>query len=114
MKSATVSRRAELIRKIVNDTGMVGVLPVGQSGEQRWANYEKLLGIARELERLGFTDLSDFLEQLNELIEEEEREGQATTQLTADAVEIMTIHAAKGLEFPVVILPNLDRRADKV
>ena len=101
----------ELIRKIVNDTGMVGVLPVGQSGEQRWANYEKLLGIARELERLGFTDLHDFLKRLNELIEEEEREGQATTQLTADAVEIMTVHAAKGLEFPVVILPNLDRRA---
>ncbi len=101
----------ELIGKIVNDTGMVGVLPVGQSGEQRWANYEKLLGIARELERLGFTDLHDFLKRLNELIEEEEREGQATTQLTADAVEIMTIHAAKGLEFPVVILPNLDRRA---
>ena len=102
---------SELIRKLVNDTGMVGVLPVGQSGEQRWANYEKLLGIARELERLGFTDLHDFLERLNLLIEEEEREGQATTQLTADAVQIMTIHAAKGLEFPVVILPNLDRRA---
>ena len=102
---------SELIRKIVNDTGMVGVLPVGQSGEQRWANYEKLLGIARELERLGFRDLHDFLKRLNELIEEEEREGQATAQLTADAVEIMTIHAAKGLEFPVVILPNLDRRA---
>ena len=100
---------SELIRKIVNDTGMVGVLAVGQNGEQRWANYEKLLGIAREFERLGFTDLFDFLEQLDLLIEEEEGEGQATTQLTAEAVEIMTIHAAKGLEFPVVILPNLDR-----
>ena len=104
---------SELIRKIVNDTGMVGVLPVGQSGEQRWANYEKLLGIAREFERSGATDLHDFLERLNELIEEEEREGQATTQLTMDAVQIMTIHAAKGLEFPVVILPNLDRRATR-
>ena len=104
---------SELIRKIVNDTGMVGVLPVGQSGEQRWANYEKLLGIARDFERSGLMDLHDFLDQLNVLIEEEEREGQATTQLTADAVEIMTIHAAKGLEFPVVILPNLDRRATR-
>ena len=104
---------SELIRKIVNDTGMVGVLSVGQSGEQRWANYEKLLEIAREFERSGVTDLHDFLGRLNELIEEEEREGQATTPLTADAVEIMTIHAAKGLEFPVVILPNLGRRATR-
>ena len=104
---------SELIRKIVNDTGLVGVLPVGQSGEQRWANYEKLLGIAREFEKSGFADFFDFLEQLDLLIEEEEREGQATTQLTADAVQIMTIHAAKGLEFPVVILPNLDRRATR-
>lgn len=100
---------SELIRKIVNDTGMVGVLPVGQSGEQRWANYEKLLGIARDFERSGITNLFDFLEQLDLLIEEEEREGQATTQLMADAVKIMTVHAAKGLEFPIVILPNLDR-----
>ncbi len=100
---------SELIREIVNDTGMVGVLAVGPNGAQRWANYEKLLGIAREFERLGFVDLFDFLEQLDTLIEEEESEGQATTELTAEAVEIMTIHAAKGLEFPVVILPNLDR-----
>ena len=104
---------SELIRKIVNDTGMVGVLPIGQSGEQRWANYEKLLGIAREFERSGFTDLYNFLERLNLLIEEEEREGQATTQLASDAIEVMTIHAAKGLEFPVVILPNLDRRGTR-
>ena len=89
------------------------MLPVGPTGEQRWANYEKLLGLARDFERLGFRDLHDFLERLNLLIEEEEREGQATTQLTADAVQIMTIHAAKGLEFPVVILPNLDRRATR-
>ncbi len=101
---------SELIRKIVNDTGIVGVLPVGKSGEQRWANYEKLLEIAREFERSESTNLFDFLERLNLLIEEEESEGQATTQLTADAVEVMTVHAAKGLEFPVVILPNLDQR----
>jgi ATP-dependent helicase/nuclease subunit A len=99
-----------LIRKIVNDTGMVGVLPVGQQGEQRWVNYEKLLDIAREFDRAGFIGLPDFVERLKLLIEEEERESQATTALTDNAVQVMTVHAAKGLEFPVVILPLLERK----
>ncbi|MBI1929069.1 PD-(D/E)XK nuclease family protein [Candidatus Poribacteria bacterium] len=99
-----------LIRKIVNDTGMIGVLPVGKQGEQKLANYEKLLSVARDFEKSGFTDLFDFLERLNLLIEEEEREGQAETLSTSDAVQVMTIHAAKGLEFPVVILPLMERK----
>ncbi len=99
-----------LIRQIVNDTGMIGIMSAGQQGEQRWANYQKLLGVAREFEKAGFTDLADFLERLNILIDEEEREGQAETQLTDDAVQVMTVHAAKGLEFPIVILPHLHRR----
>ena len=109
MKFAIVFHLANLSEKLLMTLGWLGYWLSDRTGEQRWANYEKLLGIARELERLGFTNLFDFLEQLDLLIEEEEGEGQATTQLTADAVEIMTIHAAKGLEFPVVILPNLDR-----
>jgi len=99
-----------LTRKIVNDTGMIGVLPVGKQGEQKLANYEKLLSVARDFENVGFTDLFDFLERLNLLIEEEEREGQAETLLTSDAVQVMTVHAAKGLEFPVVILPFMERK----
>ena len=99
-----------LIRQIVNDTGMIGVLPIGTEGEQRWANYEKLLDIAREFEEDGFTTLPDFLEYLNLLITEEDSEGQATVDLKNDAVQIMTVHAAKGLEFPVVILPQMNRK----
>ena len=99
-----------LIRQIVNDTGMIGVLPIGTEGEQRWANYEKLLDIAREFEEDGFTTPPDFLEYLNLLITEEDSEGQATVDLKNDAVQIMTVHAAKGLEFPVVILPHLNRK----
>ena len=99
-----------LIRQIVNDTGMIGVLSIGTQGAQRSANYEKLLGIAREFEKADFTALLDFLEHLYLLITEEDSEGQATVDLTNDAVRIMTVHAAKGLEFPVVILPHMNRK----
>ena len=99
-----------LIRQIVNDTGMIGVLTIGTEGAQRWANYEKLLTIARKFEEDGFTTLPDFLEYLNLLITEEDSEGQATVDLKDDAVHIMTVHAAKGLEFPVVVLPQMNRK----
>ncbi len=101
---------ATLIRRIVNDTGMIGTLSVGLSGGQRWANYEKLLAIAREFDTTEFAELSGFIERLNLLIEEEDREGQATVESSEDVVQVMTIHSAKGLEFPVVILPYLSRR----
>ena len=79
--------------------------PVGLSGGQRWANYEKLLAIARKFDESEFASLSGFIERLNLLIEEEEREGQAAVEPSENVVQVMTIHAAKGLEFPVVILP---------
>ena len=101
---------ATLIRQIVNDTGMIGTLSVGLSGGQRWANYEKLLAIAREFDKSEFAELSGFIERLNLLIEEEDREGQAAVEPSENVVQVMTIHAAKGLEFPVVILPYLNRK----
>ncbi|MDE0556040.1 MAG: PD-(D/E)XK nuclease family protein, partial [Candidatus Poribacteria bacterium] len=100
----------QLIVTIVNETGMIGALQTGKQGPQRWANYQKLLEFARNFD----TDeakqtLTDFIEFLDILIDEEPREGQAPMESSADAVEIMTIHAAKGKQFPVVILPCLDR-----
>lgn len=100
----------QLLLTIVNDTGMIGTLATGRQGPQRWANYQKLLDLARNFERDADTPtLTSFIEFLRILIDEDLREGQAPVQLGDKAVNIMTIHAAKGLEFPVVILPGLHR-----
>lgn len=100
----------QLLLTIVNDTGMIGTLATGRQGTQRWANYQKLLDLARNFERDADTPtLTSFIEFLRILIDEDLREGQAPVQLGDKAVNIMTIHAAKGLEFPVVILPGLHR-----
>ena len=99
-----------LIGTIVNETGLIGTLQTGKYGQQRWANYQKLLDLARnfdgdENKRI----LPDFIEFLDILITEEPREGQAPIEASSGAVQIMTIHAAKGKQFPVVMLPRLDR-----
>ena len=100
----------QLILTIVNETGMIGTLQTGKQGQQRWANYQKLLEFARNFDGdENARTLSDFIEFLEILIKEERREGQAPIESRGGAVQIMTIHAAKGSQFPVIILPRLDR-----
>ncbi|RKU28696.1 hypothetical protein C6497_08010 [Candidatus Poribacteria bacterium] len=100
-----------LIQTIVNDTGMIGAIKTGNKGEQKWANYKKLLELAGTYDGDEFSDLLDeFVKYLDILISEEPLEGDAPVEESSSAVKIMTIHSAKGKEFPVVILPSLDRQ----
>lgn len=99
-----------LVQRIFRQTGWIGTIAGLQRGEQSKLNLEKLLNIAREFEGKGFTNLFDFVERLKALIEKEEREGQASISKDRRAVQIMTIHSAKGLEFPVVFIPFLHKR----
>ncbi len=100
-----------LIGTIVNETGLIGTLKIGKYGKQRWANYQKLLDLARNFDGDENRQiLPDFIEFLDILITEEPREGQAPIEASSGAVQIMTIHAAKGQQFPVVMLPRLDRQ----
>ena len=101
----------QLIVNIVNQTGMIGTLKTGKQGDQRWANYQKLLDLARNFDAdENRQTLPHFIEFLDTLITEEPREGQAPVEASSGAVQIMTIHAAKGKEFPIVILPCLNRK----
>ncbi len=101
----------QLIVTIVNETGLIGTLKTGIYGQQRLANYQKLLELARNFDGdENIQILPDFIEFLDILITEEPREGQAPVEASSGAVQIMTIHTAKGKEFPIVILPCLNRK----
>jgi ATP-dependent helicase/nuclease subunit A len=78
-------------------------------GGQNVANIDKLLRIARDFEARGFNSLYDFTERLKTLADHERLEGQAPPEIARNCVQILTIHGAKGLEFPVVFLPFLDQ-----
>ena len=94
----------ELLHTILEDTGAWGFLCYGERGEQAVANVHKLLDLAREFRG----PLVDFTARLDLLTTAEEREGEAL--LDADALHILTVHAAKGLEFPIVVVPDLAAR----
>lgn len=97
-----------LLRRVLDDSGVYAVYGGMPDGAQCLANIEKFVGMARDA---GEVSLAAWVAELKRCIEDEEREGEAHLDPTAtDAVGIMTVHAAKGLEFPVVIVPGLAER----
>ncbi|UCH80958.1 MAG: PD-(D/E)XK nuclease family protein, partial [Nitrospiraceae bacterium] len=74
---------------------------------QRRANIKKLIRIVEDLEAQGKTiiKIRDYLERT--LNRSDEPKANVNTE-GMDAVKIMTIHASKGLEFPVVFVPGLE------
>ena len=102
-------RLAELVQRVIDDHDYDLASLVRRDGRQRDANLRKLVQVADEFERLRGADLAGLLDSLDTLEAEAVREAEAVTQAQADAVRIMTIHAAKGLEFPVVAVADLSR-----
>jgi ATP-dependent helicase/nuclease subunit A len=80
----------------------------GPFGEQALANLEKLVDLATIRESHG-VPLAQFASELLELadIEPREAQGEVLDDGDAEAVTLMTVHQAKGLEWSVVVLPEL-------
>ena len=81
-----------------------------KDGPRRMANVRKLMRLAAEYEDHDGRDLRGFLEFAEERTRRDEREGMAAVQVEGhDGVRVMTVHAAKGLEFPVVAVADMGR-----
>jgi ATP-dependent helicase/nuclease subunit A len=97
-----------LLRRILAESGVYTVYAALPTGEQILANIEKLVAMARNREESGLYALADFTADLRMAMDEDEREGEAPLDALAEnAVNIMTVHAAKGLEFPIVFVPDM-------
>jgi ATP-dependent exoDNAse (exonuclease V) beta subunit len=100
---------AELVRRAIERTGLVEAALSLPSGRQSAANVMKLLDHAREFSAAGGGALRAFTGWLGRMREREADEVDApVAEERDDRVRVMTIHAAKGLEFPVVCLGNLE------
>ena len=83
---------------------------VRDHGRERWANVRKLMRLAREFESREGPDLAAFVGYIGSRAASRDREAEAATRAEGHAgVRIMTVHAAKGLEFGTVAVPDLGR-----
>lgn len=78
-----------------------------ESGSRGWSNIEKFAALARESS--SRRSLGEFVDELEVLRASDPRDLDAMPEESADAVRIMTAHAAKGLEFPVVFLAGMHK-----
>ncbi|MBX3432698.1 MAG: UvrD-helicase domain-containing protein [Pirellulales bacterium] len=100
---------AELLDEALRLTGYDALLQAEFLGNRKLANLDKLREQARAIDRTSPGDVAGFVTQLAEFVARAPKEPPAATQAEGDVLRIMTIHYAKGLEFPVVVLPDLDR-----
>lgn len=103
-KSAHSSSIPKIMQAILEDTPYAAILAKRADGEQQSANLEKLLTIALDYELGGYNNLYNFRSFLNQSIETDESEGYASVVKGSDAVQLMTIHQAKGLQFKAVFV----------
>jgi ATP-dependent helicase/nuclease subunit A len=101
-----------LIERLYDRTRVLAALTGTRRGEARIANLEKVAALARQSAELGALTLRGFARLLAARMNEsaEEPDLPATRPGDPDTVRILSIHKAKGLESPIVVLHDLDAR----
>ncbi len=93
--------------KLYEKTRVLPFLYLKPQGDQKVANLIKVVDMARSLARQGLVTLRSFVEFLRKMESSEVEEGESPlAEESEDAVRIMTIHKAKGLEFPLVVVAD--------
>jgi ATP-dependent helicase/nuclease subunit A len=97
---------AQALKSLLDATHYRAVLRLAPGGDRLQRNVDKLLADAHHS---GLVSVSEFVEYVAALREAAAREGEAPIE-AGGAVQLMTVHKAKGLEFPVVVVADAARR----
>ncbi len=102
---------ASLIDGFVRDRRLMEVGVGSRRPREQWRRYRFLVEQARAFAAAGGNSLRAFLDWAQRQMDENARVSETPVpDSDEDAVRIMTIHGAKGLEFPIVILTGLNSR----
>ena len=100
---------AALIEEVVRDRRLLETALGAPRPRERWRRYAFLAGQARTFAEAGGRSLRAFLDWVAGQAEEGARVTEVPIPETdEDAVRVMTVHGAKGLEFPIVVLTGLN------
>ncbi|MDU8942520.1 double-strand break repair helicase AddA [Ovoidimarina sediminis] len=108
-RAADFSRPYEILERILGRHGGRAKL-VARLGEEVEDGIDELLRQALDYERAAVPSLTGFLTWL----EGEDLEVKRSSEGAGGQIQVMTVHGAKGLERPIVILPDTMRREERV
>ncbi len=110
-KQARRKTLVELIWIIYEETGFLHYVGGMSSGRQRKANLHALYERAAAYEKTSFKGLFQFIRFIEQMQKKDKDLAEPSAVADGeDAVRVMTIHASKGLEFPVVFVMDMTKR----
>lgn len=107
-QAAELMALPELFTQLWDELKPEFVLSQQENGPSKLANVKKLRRLAQQYCQTKQASLAEWLQNVKDLRASSSKEPAATVQAD-DALQIMTIHNSKGLEFDLVILPQLDK-----
>lgn len=100
----------DLIWKIFNDRFYYDLVATSPKAEQAQANLYALALRSSQFEKTGFKGLSRFIRMIDKILETQNDLVDVEIDQPKNAVNLMTIHKSKGLEFKYVFILNCDKR----